>query len=388
MELDLEHLHQFIPLDRLGEKSLRYLLDRIRVLELQRGETLFRIGDQTPFVYYLVQGKILQIFSNGDRKVQEGGTDESRYALGNLLPRRMDVVAASRHTFVARLDRDLLEKELTWGDLSVPPGETGDAHAMASTAAEIEERDWKLSLLRTPLFANLPMSNVQALFDKFEEVLVKAGQVIVREGEQGNYFYLVRKGRCKVVRQSGELEVQLNHLKEGDGFGDEALVSDRPRRATVVMETDGILRRLNKANFQYLMKAPLLKRVEYEEARKWLEGGHCMLIDVRMEDEFAESHLRGAINIPVYLLYLKSQGLSKGLRYVFYCDTGKRGEAAAFMMTQKGFRCFVLNRARDLLAMEEPTVNQPSLTSTEPASQLKSGKALADLLSRGRRRGD
>jgi CRP-like cAMP-binding protein len=47
--------------------------------------------------------------------------------------------------------------------------------------------------------------------------------------------------------------VQLAELKEGDAFGEEALVADTVRNATVVMKTDGMLLRLSKQDFNELL---------------------------------------------------------------------------------------------------------------------------------------
>jgi CRP-like cAMP-binding protein len=194
------------------------------------------------------------------------------------------------------------------------------------------------------------MANVQKLFEHLEERPCKAGQVIVREGDPGDYYYIIRSGRCRVVRVANGLEIRLGTLQEPNSFGDEALVSDKPRNATVIMETDGVLLRLSKDNFQSLMQAPLVQRVTLNIARRAVAEGKAVLIDVRMEEEFAQNRLLHAINIPLFMLHLRAQTLNKGLKYVVYCDAGKRSESAAFLLTRNGFDAYVLDDAGTALA--------------------------------------
>jgi CRP-like cAMP-binding protein len=225
--------------------------------------------------------------------------------LGNLLPRQFRARVASPRAKLARLSRDLLEKELVWGQLS---------HA-DSSGSGWDHREWKLDMLRTPSFAKLPLANVQKLFKTMEEVPCVPGETVIREGDRGNYYYLIRSGRCRVVREVGGRETRIGTLDETDGFGDEALVSDRPRNASVIMETDGTLMRLSKTNFNALMKTPLLKRVSLAAALPAVDQGQALLIDVRTEDEFAHDRLPRAINVPIFLLYLKIRSMNRGLKY-------------------------------------------------------------------------
>jgi CRP-like cAMP-binding protein len=67
--------------------------------------------------------------------------------------------------------------------------------------------------------------------------------------------------------------VQLAELKEGDAFGEEALVADTVRNATVVMNTDGMLLRLSKQDFNDLLRAPLLQKVTGDEAERRIAAG-------------------------------------------------------------------------------------------------------------------
>ena len=74
---------------------------------------------------------------------------------------------------------------------------------------------------------------------------------MIRQGDEGDYFYIIREGTCSVTRlASGNAwDVPLAELSTGDCFGEDALVSDGTRNATVTMLTDGVLMRLSKQQF-------------------------------------------------------------------------------------------------------------------------------------------
>jgi CRP-like cAMP-binding protein len=103
-----------------------------------------------------------------------------------------------------------------------------------------------------------------------QPVPAKRGETIIQQGDPGDYYYLIESGRCKVSRLVAGSPVQLAELKEGDAFGEEALVADTVRNATVVMNTDGMLLRLSKQDFNDLLRAPLLQKVAGEEAERRL----------------------------------------------------------------------------------------------------------------------
>jgi rhodanese-related sulfurtransferase len=136
-------------------------------------------------------------------------------------------------------------------------------------------------------------------------------------------------------------DIGLAELGVGDTFGEEALISEAVRNATVTMQTDGILMRLGKKDFQDLLIPPVLDWSDPDEADAVVaEGGQWL--DVRLPSEFKAFHKDGAVNVPLYLLRHKLNTLDPGTVYVVYCDTGRRSSAAAFILNHKGFQTVVL----------------------------------------------
>ena len=110
---------------------------------------------------------------------------------------------------------------------------------------------------------------------------------------------------------------------------------------TVTMETDGILMRLGKEDFNTLMNEPMLEWVNHQQAKDVVAAGGRWL-DVRLPSEFESYHEDNALNIPLYFMRLKLNTLDKKIKYVMCCDTGARSSAGAFILNEKDFSSCVL----------------------------------------------
>jgi len=178
---------------------------------------------------------------------------------------------------------------------------------------------------------------------RMQQVNHKTGDVIIRQGDDGDYFYVITEGRCVVTRETplNKDGIKLAELSAGDTFGEEALISNAKRNATVTMTSDGSLMRLGKDDFNTLMNEPMLQWVSFDEASDIIAGGGKWL-DVRLPSEFESFHQADAINIPLYFIRLKLKTLDPKVRYVVCCDTGRRSSAAAYILSERGFDAYVL----------------------------------------------
>jgi CRP-like cAMP-binding protein len=104
----------------------------------------------------------------------------------------------------------------------------------------------RIELLRAnPIFAPLSPPTIEHLAVKLEERRVAAGDVVVRQGDSGDLFYLVEKGRLRV-----EIDGRpVGDLGPGEAFGEIALLRDIPRTATVVAVEDTSLAGLERDEF-------------------------------------------------------------------------------------------------------------------------------------------
>jgi CRP-like cAMP-binding protein len=337
----LERLRRFIPLDALHDRSLRILADAARIERQSAGARVFSKGDTDGDAVYLLAGEVL-LDDRGDRRVRLGaGEPRSRFALSNVKPRIFDCRVTSPEAELARVDGRLLEKLVTWEHLTASPDTGGGIQVTELGHFESHELEWVLDLLRTPAFLRLPTGNLEAVLQALEPVRVAAGEHLIRAGDPGDYYYLIREGRFEVSRTNARHRVVLAQLGPGDAFGEEALISDAPRNADVVALTDGHLARIGKPEFGALLERSLIRELTLNEAGDLMARGAAR-IDVRTEEEYRFSGLKSALNIPLYLLRNRMPGLDPRRSYIVYCDTGERSSAAAFLMARQGLDAYVL----------------------------------------------
>lgn len=141
----------------------------------------------------------------------------------------------------------------------------------------------------------------------------------------------------------------------GDTFGEEALISDAKRNATVSMLTPGTLMRLAKDDFRTLLNEPLLEWVDAAQAES-IVGRGGQWLDVRLPSEFEGFRMQGAINVPLYFIRLKLKSLDRNTHYIVCCDTGRRSSAAAYILNERGFRASVLRGGLAAVAPQRKVV--------------------------------
>jgi rhodanese-related sulfurtransferase len=117
------------------------------------------------------------------------------------------------------------------------------------------------------------------------------------------------------------------------------------------MLTDGMLLRVSRDDFLRLLRDPLLQRVSRAEADA-KAGAGAEWIDVRFPAEYAFDKVPNAINIPLNEIRNATRSLDPSREYILYCQSGKRSSAAAFLLSQHGYRAFVLDGGLRLGARE------------------------------------
>jgi len=336
--VSVELLARLQPLMSLGSEGLRELLPRCRLHTFARDADPFQANDWRGQVAYLVRGQLWAHMPDGTSRVLVGGHEftATPVARGGKAPVGSKAITEVE---LLSLDEDTLDIVMTWNQLATP----------SESTKESDQTDWRMMSgmfavdnLTVGTFASLPPANIQALLAKFRRVPAKRGETIIKQGDPGDYYYLIESGRCKVSRLVAGSPVQLAELKEGDAFGEDALVADTVRNATVTMNTDGTLLRLSKQDFNQLLLAPLLLKVSGDEAAQRVAAG-AVWIDVRFPAEYQSDGYPGALNIPLNDIRQASAALDPAKEYIVYCQTGRRSSAAAFLLSQRGFHAVLLD---------------------------------------------
>ena len=333
---NIDLLKGFSPLDGLKRDNLAALARKVQLRELSPGQVLFKEGDTEKRTFYIATG-ILELVDQG--KVVgtvEGGTELARNPVAPVFPRRVSARARDRVQFIS-IDSDLLDVMLTWDQTGTY--EVSELQGKPDTGGD----DWMTMLLQTKAFHKIPPANIQAIFMRMQQINYRSGDVILKQGTEGDYFYVLTHGSAIVTRETplSKDGIKLAELVVGDTFGEEALISDAKRNATVTMTSDGSVMRLGKDDFKKLLNEPMLDWVAYDQAQKIIaEGG--VWLDVRLPSEFENHHLDNAINIPLYFIRLKISTLDPDTKYVVCCDTGRRSSAGAYILSGRGYQAYVL----------------------------------------------
>jgi len=334
--LDAATLRTLVPPSALNPDNFQELAGKAYIEAVAAGSTLFRAGELDRKTVYLLEGEVELTSAQRVKTTVQGGTELARHPLVNQQPRQHTAIARTPCR-VTRLDSDLLDILLTWDQLAGIEVEEIRADDTGS-----REGDWMTRILQSRAFLQVPPTNIQAMFMRMQELPLAAGATVIRQGDEGDYYYIIRSGKAKVTRlaRTGS-EITLAQLAEGDAFGEEALLSEAQRNATITMLTDGVLMRLSKADFNSLLKEPMLSRVSLEDARRRVAEG-ARWLDVRLDSEHAAGGVPESLCIPLFALRLKADSLDPATEYICFCDTGRRSSAAAFLLSERGLRTSVL----------------------------------------------
>jgi CRP-like cAMP-binding protein len=353
--LNPQQLRSLVPLNALSEQQWRELRSQLVPQPLLAGQLLFRRGDQARLTYYLLSGELLLRDARGAEVLLEAGSESGCHPISPSLPRLHEAMAL-RDCALLAIDSATLARQLTWRsahqDLLLELGQEGDS-------------EWLESLLASPLLAKVPPANVRSMLERLRRVELPAGSRVMSEGEEGDCCYFLQSGRAEVIRGAGSEVQLLAELEVGACFGEEALLGDCPRNASITLLEDGVLQRLDRKDFLELLKAPVVDEVSLGEAVRLLGNGGQWL-DVRLQEEYERAHAPQALNMPLHLLRLKARLLDGGATYLCYCDSGRRSASAVFMLSQLGFRAYALRDGLDAL----PALQRDALISEAGAGYL------------------
>ena len=331
-----EQLATLAPLAGLTHERLAELADVALVERAPRGSDPLKERPKATQSVFLLQGELLVVFQGGGTLVVVGGTEDARHALNR---QKQKVVRTKAITDVDLLavDDEVLDILATWDQVAAAGTESDSspmARAMITGA-------FSLGSLRGGAFSQLPAAHIEELLKRFQHVKAARGEVVIREGDEGDFYYVIESGRFQVERLVGGAKVVLAELKSGDAFGEEALVSEAKRNASVISLGEGELLRLGKQDFNALLREPLLRRIAFEEAAEKVRRG-ALWLDVRYPSEYQYDKLPGAINVPLAEVRNMFAVLDRSKEYVAYCQSGRRSAAAAFLFAQRGFRVWLL----------------------------------------------
>ncbi len=108
-------------------------------------------------------------------------------------------------------------------------------------------------LRKVPLFADLPEADLDRLCEMAEEVDLRRGAILFKEGERGDRTFVIREGALEIIKSSGGREILLAVRGSGDVIGEMAVLEDDPRTATVRAKVDTKLLAIHKEPFNRMI---------------------------------------------------------------------------------------------------------------------------------------
>jgi len=345
--IDLIEFSSLVPIKALSVVHCRELLDQSEVSVVAKNGMIFEQGAEVKSILYVMAGEVeLRIDGKVEKRIKSG-TRLAKLPLEQGAHYQYTARALTDVTCV-RVDPAALDVMLSWGQ----PG--GYEVQELDSAHDGSDDDWMAKLLQAKVFHRIPPANIQSVFMSMVTHHFAAGEPVIQQGEEGGHFYIIREGKCQVIRKTRKNPegMALATLQAGDSFGEEALISGGKRNASIVMQTDGVLMSLSRIDFLELLNEPLLKWISYAEGRELAADG-ASWIDVRLPAEYQVRHVQHSMNIPLPLLRTKLEKLDPEVRCLLYCDSGRRAAIAAYLLVQRGFDCFVLQDSLDNLPASE-----------------------------------
>ena len=333
--VDNKVLRGLVPLDGLSPHNFSEVVARLQIKEIDKGQFVFKQGEHDINAVYLIEGKI-ELQQNGKKtSVIRAGSQDAAYALAPEQPRPRSALAKTRVT-IAVIDKTLLE-------VYAGGGQQQNAYEVHDINSNADDDDWMTRLLQSDAFLRLPPMNIQRMLTRMESVQLSANDTVIKQGDEGDAYYTIKYGRCRVTRRDDNgNDVVLAELGDGACFGEDALLSESTRSATITMTTDGELMRLSKKDFLELLNDPLVDQVSYSDAIKLIEQG-AKWLDTRSNAEHGAQRIRDSQNIPLPELRDRFSELDSNTTYIAYCNDGRTSAAATFVLGQNGIESRALS---------------------------------------------
>lgn len=326
---DISSLSFFEPLYRLDHDKLTELAERSPLLSFRKGQPL-AAGIDRNHIVYLLSGTLEYAPNSAHTEIIKADSERARHAI--LAPDKRSRVIAQSSVEVLCIDAELLDLLLNWDSGGGFEVDELDTEASAG---------WLGTLMQSDAVLSLSPSSIQALMAVVEPVEFKADCVIFEQGDQPDYYYIVSRGRCAITRRAAQQDapVTLATVGPGEAFGEEALIANTPRGATVRMLEDGLLLRLDQHNFKRLLEQSLVHVVDQERAHS-LKARGAQVLDLRNADDFAVDG--SGMNIPFAELRGRMDDLDRTQKYLVLSDDNRMSAVAAFLLGKQRFKVYVL----------------------------------------------
>ncbi len=209
------------------------------------GQLIIREGDPGRSFFIIVEGKV---------RIYKLGPDEKEITLAHLgegaffgemallsgAPRTANVVAEDDTEILEVTDTVLRELAAKYPQV------------VSSLKNFYRQRLLNNVMAISPLFKDFDPAERKSIVEKFRMKQATPGEALINEGKNSDGLYVVLHGSVQVSKRDRH-PIELARLKEGDVFGEMSLLTRQPATATVTAQSNSILLRLPRENFQELV---------------------------------------------------------------------------------------------------------------------------------------
>ena len=211
----------------LEKKDLEVVINAMEEKKFKLNENVITQGEDGDCLY-IVETGILKCFKTFNPESTpkylrdyESGDSFGELALLYNCPRAATIVCSSDECILWSLDRETFNH-------------------IVKDAAQKKREKYENFLKNVDILSTIDSYELGQICDSLKEGIYKKDDYIIREGELGDVFYIIEEGKCIATKtlEPGKPETVINELKEGDYFGERALIRGEPRYANIVVASD------------------------------------------------------------------------------------------------------------------------------------------------------
>ena len=211
----------------LEKKDLDVVINAMEEKRFKLNENVITQGDDGDCLYIVETGslKCFKTFNpeNSPKflKNYEPGESFGELALLYNCPRAATIVCSSDECILWSLDRETFNN-------------------IVKDAAQKKREKYENFLKNVDILSTIDSYELGQICDSLKDGIYKKDEYIIREGELGDVFYIIEEGQCIATKtlEPGKPEVKINEMKEGDYFGERALLKGEPRYANIVVTSE------------------------------------------------------------------------------------------------------------------------------------------------------
>ena len=210
----------------LDKNDIEIVINAMEEKKFKIDEKVITQGEPGDCLYIVETGSLscFKILENGENKFlcnYGPGDAFGELALLYNCPRAASIVCSSDECILWDLDRETFNH-------------------IVKTSAQNKREKYEKFLKKVDILSTIDSYELGKICDSLKSGVYQKGDYIIKEGEMGDVFYIMEEGKCNATKtlEPGKPEEVINELKEGDYFGERALLSGEPRYANIIVISD------------------------------------------------------------------------------------------------------------------------------------------------------